>query len=335
MEQVKTDMRWLALVASGAGFLLGLSEWHRSSLLHSGASLDGLVLSGLAGTAFFAAAFAGGHFALRRLAAGGGAFYALAGAVAALIAFFGTTGPELVRLAGEQKLISLAIGLPLLAGALLGAVYRSGAGTARSDPGRIEAIETALETHGGAEPALLSAGGDRYYSGPMQVRFSLSLMFASGGLLGAIMAAVAILLMLTGNLMDSKFVDDGLAVQSIGVAVSMTVGLAVLMVIPTLIGHYAARYFKATSAGAYVGYGFLANVLLGLVTGVFLFAAPFAAGSLALYRRLAGLEPVGLPDDVSVRDARALVPADHPARRYHRVVARPEPSFGKRVVTNG
>jgi hypothetical protein len=113
-------------------------------------------------------------------------------------------------------------------------------------------------------------------------------------------------------------------------AVSLILGLAVLMVVPTLIGHYAARYFRATSAGAYVGYGFLANVLLGLVTGIFLVAAPFAAASLALYRRLAGLEPVGLPDDVLVRDPRALVAADHPARRYHRVIVKPD-----RAVSNG
>lgn len=187
----------------------------------------------------------------------------------------------------------------------------------------MRSIEAALEAKAGPEPALLGTGGESYYSGPMQVRFSLSLMFASGALLGAIMAAIVILLSLTGSLMSSRFVDDGFAVQSVGMAVSLILGLGILMVVPTLIGHYAARYFRATSAGAYVGYGFLANVLLGLVTGIFLFAAPFAAASLALYRRLAGLEPVGLPDDVLVRDHRALVAADHPARRYHRVIGKP------------
>jgi hypothetical protein len=41
---------------------------------------------------------------------------------------------------------------------------------------------------------------------------------------------------------------------------------------------------------------------------------------MVIYRRWAGLEPEGLPPDVHVSDERALVGADHPARRYHKVV---------------
>ena len=189
---------------------------------------------------------------------------------------------------------------------------------------RVEVIEHAVRAGGDTAPALIDTGADQYFSGPMEVRFSLSLMFAAGALLGATLAAVALLLVLSGTLMSGRVTGDATAARVIGMTVSMVLGFGVLMLLPTLLGHYAAKFFKATSAGSYVGYGFLANVALGLVTGVFLIAAPFAAASLALYRRLAGLQPVGLPDDVHVRDRRALIAADHPARRYHRVIAETE-----------
>ena len=67
--------------------------------------------------------------------------------------------------------------------------------------------------------------------------------------------------------------------------------------------------------------GFGTCVAVGILLPPFLVAAPFTAGAMALYRRWAGVEPVPLPGDVVVRDARALVGADHAARRYRRVVS--------------
>ena len=40
-----------------------------------------------------------------------------------------------------------------------------------------------------------------------------------------------------------------------------------------------------------------------------------------LYRRLAGVEPKAVKEDVEVRDRRNLVGADHARRRYGRIIA--------------
>ena len=324
MNRIKTDWQVFALVAGTAGILVGIAGWQRAVLTGTNATFDGLMLASLGGAAVFAALLVGGHFVVRGAARGRGAFYAATGALAGLFAFFVGGGQALVEIAAQQKLVTLALGLPLVVGALLGFVYERGAGIEDRADDRVEVIEHAVRAGGDTAPALIDTGADQYFSGPMEVRFSLSLMFAAGALLGAILAAVALLLVLSGTLMSGRVTGDATAARVIGMTVSMVLGFGVLMLLPTLLGHYAAKFFKATSAGSYVGYGFLANVALGLVTGVFLIAAPFAAASLALYRRLAGLQPVGLPDDVHVRDRRALIAADHPARRYHRVIAETE-----------
>jgi hypothetical protein len=51
------------------------------------------------------------------------------------------------------------------------------------------------------------------------------------------------------------------------------------------------------------------------------YAIPTAIAML-FYRYLAGLEPKALPEDVEVRDRRTLVGANHPRRRYSRIVGR-------------
>ena len=42
--------------------------------------------------------------------------------------------------------------------------------------------------------------------------------------------------------------------------------------------------------------------------------------SMAVYRRFAGMEPRPLPEPVIATDLDALVPEDHPSRRFHAVV---------------
>lgn len=323
MNRIRTDWQVLALVAGAAGLLVGLAGWQSAVLTRREVSLDGLTLASLAGAAIFAAVLAGSHFLIRDSVRGRSGFYGVAGAVAGLLAYAATGGTVLVELAAEQKLITLALGVPLALGAMLGVVFSSASGVEDRNDNRVVAIENALKTYPDAPPALLDTGEAEYFNGPMRVRFSLGLMFASGALLGVILAGIGLLLALSGMLMKGDLTFKTGAVEAVGVAGMTIVGSGVLMLLPTLIGHYAAQLLKATSTSSYVGYGFLANVVLGLPTGFFLIAAPFAAATLALYRRLAGLEPVALPDDVHVRDRRALVAADHPARRYHRVVADP------------
>jgi len=65
--------------------------------------------------------------------------------------------------------------------------------------------------------------------------------------------------------------------------------------------------------------GFLA--LLGPFA--LLFVLPWILPSMAamgVYYRLAGMEPLALPDDIEVRDRRTLIAADHPRRQMRRIV---------------
>jgi hypothetical protein len=325
MQRTKTDWRVLAAVAAIAGILTGIAGWQRAAVIHAPITLDGTVLASLAGAAIFAAVLGGGHFLARDMARGRGAIYGAAGAFGGLLAFIATDGTELIRLAAEQRLVSLALGLPLLIGAGLGAGYANAARIEDRADNRVKAIEDAVRASGEPAPALLVAGEAEYYSGPMQVRFSLPLMVAAGALFGVIVAGMVIVVAVAAAVSHghayAQRAPDLLAMTS-----SLIFACGIQVLLATVVGHFGARFFKATSPGSYVGYGFLANIALGLVTGVFLFTAPLAAVTLALYRKLAGLEPVGLPDDVRVRDRRALIGPDHPARRYHRVIADTAPA---------
>jgi hypothetical protein len=62
--------------------------------------------------------------------------------------------------------------------------------------------------------------------------------------------------------------------------------------------------------------------MVPLLSGSPLMIVAVAYGAImgALYRRFAGLEPVPLPEAVVATDPNALVGADDPARRQHRVI---------------
>jgi hypothetical protein len=76
-------------------------------------------------------------------------------------------------------------------------------------------------------------------------------------------------------------------------------------------------------AGIVVPLGFaLAFTALMGPFGV-IFVLPWVLPSIAAmvaYHRIAGFEPLDLPDDIEVRDPRAMIPADHVRRRVRRVV---------------
>ena len=72
--------------------------------------------------------------------------------------------------------------------------------------------------------------------------------------------------------------------------------------------------------------------------GLFALLGPFAImvvlpwilpsmAAIAVYHRLAGFEPLSLPDDIEVNDRRTLIAADHPRRQTRRIVG-PQ-GFGK------
>lgn len=319
MERAKTNWSVAGALSAVIGFLSGVAKWQSDILASHEPTFDGFVGTSFIASLLFLGVLIAGHFLARDVVRGRSAVYSATGAAGGMIAFVIASGSSLIAAAYEQNLLTLALGMPIIIGASLGYAYEKLAGFAPSDTHRNDVIEQAVG-HGQAAPDLITTDNARYFAGPVVVRTSFSLMFGAGALLGALFAALAILLMLSGTLAGGKIIGETTAVQIVGMTVGLIVGTGVLMFLPTVLGHYAARFFKAKSANSYVGYGFLANIALGLFTVVFLLAAPFAIATLAIYYKLAGLEPQELPHDIRVRDPRSLIGSDHVSRRYHRVV---------------
>ena len=326
-RRMATNYGELAGTAITAGLTLMLFRWAQLVATWQFVTIDALGLAFVGGALLFGGALFAGHVALHEYDRSEAAGYAAVGAIGGLLAFFGIAGPDVLQRAQWHDELSLAIAAPLVLGALFGLIYRARAGVERVDGDRIEG---AIAAHDGPPLALIDGEPDQehYYKGPVEVRTSLGLLFAAGGAVGALMAALLLVLALSGSMMMTGtwyeawgYYDPYFARRGSGAAIAMILICCFSLFVPNLIGHRVAQYFKVTTVGGYTGVGLAANLVLGLLVPPFLVMAPFAAASLGLYRRWVGLQPVGLPEDVWVRDKRALVAADHPARQYHRVIA--------------
>jgi hypothetical protein len=343
MDKVRTDRTESAVLGAIVGFGLLGARWAQTPPKEAAQwTVDALLLTLIGGGAVFAALFLAGHFALRRCGRSDSWLYGSVGAAAAFAAYLCFGGVRSITLASEQGLVTVAIGLPLLAGWALGAVYRSMAGlerpAQRAAPAEIEAAAArvaraappAIASNAPDAPAplshapsatLIEAGGERYYDGPLQVRTSAPLLAASGAAVGGFFGALVLVGAIAGAITsrDASAIASGMS-AGIGVSILIIFVFALFLFLPVWISHKVAQKFQVTTVGGYAGTGFATCLAVGILLPPFLAAAPFAAGAMALYRRWAGLEPVPLPGDVLVADERALVGADHAARRYRRVV---------------
>lgn len=336
MERIRTDARELALLSLAAGFALLLNRW--AQIGEGGSAhwtLDVAILTLAGGGALFGLALLAGHLAIGRFSLSASWAYGVAGAIAGIVAFFGAGGGlRSLDLASDQGLVTLALGLPPLVGATLGIIYYRMAGFVRgeSDPAAIEAALARLS--GGdegapakdgmatapAHPALLEAGGDRYFSGPLQVRTSKLLLLASGAAVGGIISICMLVVAMSASLAGSSRGTPFEVQEGLGLSALIVIGLCLGLFIPNYVAHRIAQKFRITAPGAYSMTAFASCIAIGLIVPPFLVAAVPTAFSMALYRRWAGLEPVPLPDHVVVADERALIPANHAARKYHKVV---------------
>ncbi|HEY0012733.1 MAG TPA: hypothetical protein VGB79_07750 [Allosphingosinicella sp.] len=343
MDKVRTDGAECAVLAAVAGFGLLGARWGQTAPEQAARwTVDAALLTMLGGGAIFAALFLAGHFALRRFGRTDSWLYGAAGAAAAIGAFLCFGGVRSIALAGDQGLVTVAIGLPLLAGWCLGAVYRRMAGlehpAPRAAPADIEAAAVRacghsplpLASNAPDAPArlphapaatLIEAGEERYYDGPLQVRTSAALLAASGAAVGGFFAALVLLGAIAGAITtrDASALGMGMSVGA-GASILLVLFFALFLFLPVWISHKVAQKFRVVTVGGYAGVGFATCIAVGILLPPFLVAAPFAAGAMALYRRWAGVEPVPLPGDIVVGDERALVGAGHAARRYRRVV---------------
>ena len=177
-------------------------------------------------------------------------------------------------------------------------------------------------------PATVEVGDRLYFAGPVQVRTSYGALFLSGALFGLLSILILFGLFVLGASLSPKPIEDVFGywvlfnrTALVSWLIFGTLGTAVLLFVPNLIAHNVARWMKVTSVGAYGGVGFLTAAILCVILPplgfIALLPCPLA---MLLYRRIVGLEPVNLPSDLVVTDRDSLVGADHPRRRYRRVL---------------
>lgn len=340
MPRIRTDLHALLLaLAMASAFVFFCTRNYVLALPDAMRTWDRLLVWCLGGGLIYLALFLAGHFVLRRSAVGSRAAYAGLGAASCVLAFctlgaFGDLVEAFQRGAGVSYLV-----LPAALGAIFGFLYAWRAGWEREgdDPAvlskALAARMSATSGRDGPGIAHLETPGADYYAGPMQVRTSIPLMVLAA-LFGSLLSGVVRGVMLIGHevsLLGDVGVDRLLehALRSTGAAGIELIGLMLISVLPMtvmiLAGHYAARAFKWTSPGAYFGVGLvmppiiaIASMLLFLVIALMI-VLPTAV-AMAIYRQMAGLEPVPVKEDVIVRDPRALVAADHPRRQFGRII---------------
>jgi hypothetical protein len=305
---------------------------------------DALVIKTASAGLYFLLPFLAAHLLLSRARISNPVFHVAAGAGALLLSFALSGGREIVELAAEHGMASIAVGVPALFGCMLGFLYVRRAGFAASgdDPRRLTALfrqPEVRERGSGAKPAGVSGElsdngafaaieSADYYSGPLQVKTSLSAVVITGISAGGAWAVMKLVLgavSVVGTEGSAAFIETAIgagAVPLFGVIITTLMG-ALLFPVPVYIGHMIARSRDWTGYGAYAAVGALIPIAAGtlmfvvglMVTGQFV--VPMAL-AMIFYRNLAGLEPKALPEDIQVSDRRALVGANHLRRRYSR-----------------
>lgn len=260
--------------------------------------------------------------------------YIAIGALASSAAHAVALAPAGYTTAAANGAVSLLIAVPALLGAAMGFLLHRSLGytTEGDEPADLAA---ATGSDGKATPAYAATAGAEYYSGPLQVRDS-----AMAALIAAVIGSA--LYMFTNALAESQdhFLAGMVSPKAFGSLPTMFLSGIFVFVLPFYIfvrkSHSFLQARGKSELKSYIlaglvvpGLFFLAFLAL-LGPFALLFVLPWILPSMVaigVYHRLAGMEPLSLPDDIEVRDRRTLIGADHPRRQMRRVVG-PQ-GFGK------
>lgn len=250
------------------------------------------------------------------------------GALASSVAHAVALAPAAYVVAvGEGSLIALLL-VPILIGAATSFLMHKSMGYAADgdDPHALFRKINRRKTAGSS--AVHDIGSAEYYEGPLQVRTS-----AIAALLAALSGATLYVFITLIGLSDGQLPASALpplfTTNPILAAIYGICGISVLFYVFI---HRSHAFLQRRGKDGLRSYA-LAGVLvpLGFAIGLFALMGPFAivivlpwilpsVVAMAAYHRLAGFEPLDLPDDIEVRDPRAMLPADHIRRRVRRVV---------------
>lgn len=327
-------VRWSGRSLAASGLIIGLYVMTlvllgRAAPGRTALSFDDAVLRIIGGSLLFLGPFALGHRYLRRAERSGNGLYALLGALSALPSFLLVVDAEFLTHSVANGTASLALLRPAVVGALVGFIYRRGAGV---ENGGDDPDELAVFTPGtGPDDGVTSTLCAEYFAGPLQVRLSFGAV-CSAALCGGVCLLLALLIGSVlhdrATLMLHAMLPDGKAAAGVSIAGFLLFGMPPLLLVG--IGAILLRRLGWTARWQAAAIGLAVATVAGVLIGLTLrHPLPSAlAGTIALpsmlamltYRSLAGLEPRSLPEDIEVNDRRTLVGADHVRRRVHRVV---------------
>ncbi len=259
-----------------------------------------------------------GHVLLRGRAISSRAAYALTGGVMGALSYVIVLRNGLVLTPPDAGSEMTAGVMPTIAGMMCGFLYQQFAGLAPAEAWpkfSDEALHASLT-----------------FDGPTQVRTSVAatvIASVTPAALTGILSFTFVISFVPANLMPagaSPIFFAALPAQIFLMALMATVIPSAILVVCT---HHIARALHRTHGWEYAVLGALVTVLCcialarlsPLTPSVMLGLAVVCGATMgAIYRGLAGIEPVPLPEAVIVTDENALVPADHPSRQGHGVV---------------
>lgn len=266
--------------------------------------------------------------------------YILIGAVAASAAHAVALAPAAYTTALERGAISLLIGVPALMGAAMGFLLHRSLGYAADgdEPDALAAsLDATAETdkEASSPPAYASTASAEYYSGPLQVRSS-----SMAALIAATIGSTLYMFMQALAESQDHFLAGMVSPKAFGSMPTMFLTGIFVFVLPFYIFVKKAHAFlQARGKSELKSYLLAGLVVPGLFfLGFLALLGPFALlfilpwilpsmAAIAVYHRLAGMEPLSLPEDIEVSDRRTLLAADHPRRQMRRIVG-PQ-GFGK------
>jgi len=277
-----------------------------------------------------AAALAVGHLVLRYCGIATRAAYGLMGGAAIALAYafafrhaFQLTDPL------PGTIVTSAI-VPVIVGMISGFLYAQFAGREFAHGAPLvpalpsDAPLPAEATSAPAHPPLTA------YDGPVLVRTSIAATVIAAAVPAIIVTVLTLMVVMPG--VASIFgADRSTAAAQLALPAQIFFITVFVMFVPSVVvvgaTHMLARSFRLTSGPHYALIGAAVNciaavLLIAMVHAAFLFPAAAIIGAVmgAVYRRFAGLEPLPLPEAVLATDPRALVAADHPARRTRAVI---------------
>ncbi len=256
--------------------------------------------------------------------------YCLIGAVAASAAHGVALAPGGYVEAWRNGVILLIVAIPALLGAATAFLMHHSLGYATEGDDPHSLAQLPQNAAGAATAsAVHDIGTATYYDGPLQVRTS-----GMAALLAALIGSAIYSLTVMFSLGDGMLPPGALPpLYRENPALMALVGIGFYTLFFYLFIRKSHGFLQSRGkdrmrsyalAGLFVPMGF-ALMLLALM-GPFgiMVVLPWVLPSvvaMASYHRLAGFEPLDLPQDIEVRDPRTMLPADHVRRRVRRVIS--------------